>query len=330
MATSSPSQYDNSLAQELVTLSAIAYAGGKHPENLKEISEQIDIELALTNNPTQGQWQRAWGPVLGDYGDNVAFIAQQKNTNNYAFVLRGTVGALSSWLEDLPTHQDTFPYIEETETKVSNHFLQGLQGLIKATDPATNTTAEAFLTQAYNSSNNSCIYVTGHSQGAGLTPMALAWLHSLSASWDNNDQLTLAGYGFAPPTSGDPEFADWIGKNTQCYQIINPLDLVPHGYAGINTIIPNNIPNHVPALVHPLIWAAEKEAAHVGQWKQPDTLHILRRIQLPSSISYFSQIEDQHNPNSYLYLMTENAKQQKNPGLLTGVGNKSPLPEHDS
>ncbi len=323
-----PTNYNEAIAAQLVTLSSIAYAGSKTPKDITQIRKQIVSELTLDDNPTKGEWALVWGPVLG-VDSNVAYIAKQANTNNYAFVWRGTIGDVASWWEDVPTAQVEFPYISSTKTKVSNHFLDGLNGVLAAKDTKSGNTAGEFFNETCSNLSEGNIYVTGHSQGAGLTPMALAWLLQQSDAWPSKTAIKLSGYGFAPPTSGDPAFAHWIANNSECYQIINPLDVVPHGYAAINKVIPDNIPDKVPDELYLPIYGAEALVNSIGPWQQPETLIQLRAVQLPKNISYSNQIRAQHNPNSYLYLMTSGAAVLPNKALLTGVGNTSPLPEYD-
>ncbi|MEM0991078.1 MAG: hypothetical protein AAGK00_19595 [Pseudomonadota bacterium] len=313
------SGFDCLLAGELMTLAAIAYAGDQ-TGSLPDVKTEIQLQLADTAYATKGAWQLVWGPIRGRYGDNLAYVAQKGSDPVWAIVLRGTVMHLDSWWEDVPTGQKPFPYITDAETRVSNHFFAGLNGLLETADGPAGT-LEAFMKAATAGADDITVYTTGHSPGGGLAPMFLAWAMAAASGWSQRGSLTSACYAFAPPTSGNPAFATWIGKHAQSYQVCNPLDVVPLGYSAIGAAITHQIPDRVQWRYYPEIWAAEGQAWASGPWQQPATVETLAKIQLPSSIGYFDQVGAQHNHNSYLWLLG---------APETTVGDPSILPHYAS
>ncbi len=288
--------YNKQTAGVLMTLAGLAYVDAGH--NLSRLKVALVEALACADYATRGDWRLVWGPVLHGDGDNLAYLVRSATTGAYALVLRGTVQALGSIWEDVPTGQHHFPYVDDPEAKVSAHFLSAQQALLSATDPDSLVTLGEYLAAE---AQGGTLYVTGHSQGGGLVPMFVAWAQHQSKVLGLN--LSVAGYGFAPPTSGNPAFARWVGRNSACFQVINPLDVVPFGYAGIGDIIRDHVPERVPVEYHPLIDAAALAAREAGHWQQPDTRVLLDKVQLPSSVGYLAQVGAQHNHNSYLYLL---------------------------
>lgn len=304
--------FDQKQAGVLMTLASIAYAdsSGSFPK----VRNAIMAELAKSHYATEGKWQLAWGPVIEGEGDNLMFVAQRDN--QYAIVLRGTVGDLGSFWEDVPTGQVAFSYAGP-EAKVSSHFNEAQQALLKGADHDTGQTLSVFLANQLQADSE--LYVTGHSQGGGLTPMIAAWALSERTVWPQATQIDCQGYAFAPPTSGNPAFARWIAAHVTSYQVINPLDVVPCGYAAIDSVISKHIPDKVPFEYKLLIEGAADLAADVGEWEQPQQQIMLKKIQLPDNISYLHQVLDQHNHNSYQWLL--NSPQ-------TDIGDPSVLPEY--
>ncbi len=304
-------------AGQQMTLSAIAYVDNK--DSLAAIKTALKAELVKTHYATAGLWELCWGPVIHGFGDNLMYMARHKQSGDYSLVLRGTVPKFGSFWEDVPTEQSAFPYIEAIPTKVSSHFLTAQKALLDVQDPDSQQNLAMYLHDVLARQQSPVtFYVTGHSQGAGLVPMFVAWfIQQLQKS--QAIQHPVLGYAFAPPTSGDPDFAHWISEHATSFQVTNPLDIVPFGYAGIKDIIQQEIPEKVPKDYHLAIDAALATAKHAGQWQQPQQIIKLDAVQLPSSIEYFQQILDQHNTNSYLYLLG---------ATQTDLGKPSVLPDY--
>jgi hypothetical protein len=308
-----------SVAQVLMTLSALAYveddATKKHspPPALSAVETALKAELKNKLYATKNQWRVSWGPIQYNPTRNLAFVAHKKGTNTYAVVLRGTVGSMVSFMEDVPTSQVPFGYGLPSDATVSSEFDRAFKGMLATPDPKTRTLLADYLSSTALTSGPLNLYVTGHSQGGGLAPMMTAWAQNERTSWaGSHHQIT--NYTFAAPSAGNPVFAAWIENNTTTYMVRNPLDLVPHGYATPQQLITRGIPSRVP-----LGWAAVIELAAglsyaTGPWAQPKTRYMLPEKRMNGK--YLGQVEGQHNHNSYLHLLG---------ATQTDVGAKSPL-----
>lgn len=321
--------------QVQMTLAAIAYADDKtffgiRDYSLAEIGRKIANELQGDHThmgkpyayATGKDWRLAWGPVFGTTDDNLMYVAEEIATTNLSIVLRGTVEQVLSFWEDVPTGQLAFGNGAPGDAMVSDHFLEALNGLL-ATADSSGATLEQYLQNAVSDGRSRTIYVTGHSQGGGLTSMMLAWAANAGKGWSGAGQLAFKGYAFAPPTSGNPAYANWINASFDLVSVVNCLDIVPFGYAAIDRIRPDNVPEPVPHWQGFLdLWAildvAAGLAADAGQWQQPSNQLKLGPEKLPSTMSYLSQVGGQHNHNSYLYLL--GAPQVYNVGTASPLG----------
>lgn len=305
--------YDKQQAGIQMTLAGLAYVDEGLAIN--KLKQALILELNKTHYATQGLWSVVWGPVVHGAGDNLVFVAQHAQTADYSIVLRGTIEQRGSIWEDVATSQSIFPFIQEASAKVSSHFLVAQQALLTGRDPDTGETLDQFFGRVCKETSVT-VYVTGHSQGAALVSMFVAWVLQQASGWKSS--VSCIGYGFAPPTAGDPIFANWIGTKTSCFQVVNPLDVVPYGYAGLKDIIKDKVPEQVPEIYHPAIDIAHGIAELAGHWQQPQTIIKLEQVQLPDSIRYIDQVGAQHNHNSYLYLL----------GAPQTDGDPSLLPEY--
>lgn len=291
-------QFDQQQAGVQMTLAGLAYVDEGLAIN--RLKQALIAELTKTHYATQGLWSLAWGPVVHGAGDNLMYVARHAQTAEYSIVLRGTVDQRGSIWEDVSTSQSVFPFIEDAATKVSSHFLSAQQSLLLGRDPDTGETLNQFFIRESQGADL-VIYVTGHSQGAALVSMFVPWVIHQARFWVS--PATCVGYAFAPPTAGDPVFADWIGEQTSCFQVVNPLDVVPFGYAGLKDLVNDKVPERVPELYHPVIDISIGVAELAGSWQQPETIIKLKKVQLPETIAYLDQVAAQHNHNSYLYLL---------------------------
>ena len=312
---------DFTIPQIMMTLAAIAYTepseswwrvllcGQRNPT-----AKELEVNLATPSYATQGKWKLVWGPAESPDFDNMMFVTRQDGTANYALVLRGTVfDDLESWKEDIATDQKRFDaYTGNQESWVANGFFDGFNLMLQSTSsgPAEGQTLGAFLQGQARAAADMSIYVTGHSQGAGLMPLFLAWLNAEKASWGTD--ITTAGYGFAPPTAGDARFAAWMtgetdGKaNANSNLYINPFDLVPFGYEKIDQVIADRIPTTVPEILHPIIDLAAHIAKDAkqkggGSWAQAGAVTDLDGKRRDGE--YFAEISYQHSHITYLELL---------------------------
>lgn len=279
---------------------------------INKLKQALIQELAKTHYATQGLWSLVWGPVVHGWGDNLMFVAQHTQTAEYSIVLRGTVDQRGSIWEDVPTKQVPFPFFPELTAeekaqgfsaptgRVSSHFLDAQQALLCGRDPDTGETMEQFFSRVGKQAEIT-IYVTGHSQGGGLVTLFVPWV--LSQSVNLGGKVNCVGYGFAPPTAGDPDFANWVSQHATVFQVMNPLDIVPFAYAGLKDIVKDKVPEAVPDIYRLAIDTAIGIAELAGCWQQPQVIIKLPQVQLPESIGYLDQVGAQHNHNSYLYLL---------------------------
>lgn len=297
--------YDPHQASVQVTLAAIANAAVDKPMSV--VKPAIEAELAKPHYATAGDWSLVWGPVLGTVDENMVYVARQNSTGFLSVVLRGTVMTVSSFWEDVPKSQSPCPFITDAETAVSSDFLEAVVGMLEVCD-GSGLTLGGYLASVAATSHGMMVFVAGHSQGAALVQIAFAWLLEEAKNWTNSGGTQITAYASAPPTPGDPAFADWIGRTGASFQIVNPLDTVPFWYDRISELIPRNVPEPLPddvegALIREglKLWADQARAA--GTWRQAETVILLPGVQLPPAIGYIDQAKNQHTHNSYLYLM---------------------------
>ncbi len=314
--------YNLAQAQVQVTLAAIANAAVGQP--MHAVRPAIIAQLARADYATKAEWSLVWGPLVGTHEDNMVYVARQDSTGFLSIVLRGTIYTITSFWEDVPTAQVACPFTPGAETKVSKHYLEAVQGMVRVPDE-TGFTLGQFLAARARETHGLVVFVAGHSQGASLVQIMLAWAMQQAGGWANTGETQLIGYASAPPSPGDPAFAQWLGTQASSFQIINPLDTIPFWYASIDQLIAQNVPEPLPHDVEGdairaglKLWADVARAS--GPWQQAETLIHLRKVQLPASIGYVDQATNQHTHNSYLYLM--DAPQ-------TDIGPASFLPAHD-
>ena len=311
MGKSTPIYSDS---QRMMTLCAISYAD--EGEHISVIKEKFQAELSKEHYATEGKWEIVWGPArTGEgTGDNLIYIAKSTEAAEFAVVLRGTVwNSLKSWIEDIPTALVDYTWAGDTSAvKVASEFLGTIKELITLTGPDSGTSFSEFVTQ-----NSAARWlVAGHSQGGGLAPMMHGYVRHLL------DHSNCASYSFAAPTSGNPAFADFVDKTLDATRTINPLDIVPFGYAGLPQIWEKHIPVKSTISDETLKLAVELWEYETGlkpeDFGQPQKAVVTLAAHPDPDPSkwYEKQVEAQHNYNSYLWLM--GAPQ-------TDVGTPSPL-----
>lgn len=300
------------IAQTMMTLAGIAYTvpdqsfiaeifcGPANPRKSEIIRELHRAKLTR-------DWRLVWGPTYTPEFDNMMFIVKHDGTGDLALVLRGTVfDSLKSWCEDVATDQKRFDtYTDGKETWVANGFFDGFNRMLQSTSSgeAEGVNLTDFLKE--NAKSGAKINVTGHSQGAGLMPLFLAWLNTEKKKWSGD--ISLAGYGFAPPTPGDKRFADWVKSTLTSELYVNKYDIVPRGYGEIRSLISDDIPEKVPFDLVPIIEAAAvlcEEAARKGggSWAQAGEVHTYDRSKVTDE-DYLDLVGCQHSHFTYLLLM---------------------------
>ncbi|MEM1275324.1 MAG: hypothetical protein AAGH74_02280 [Pseudomonadota bacterium] len=311
-----PQPYDPAIAQAMMTLASIAYTEGRD-DPTKPGARDIAHNLSNLAYSTHGEWQLAWGPGYSSYDDNMMYVVQRQSDPVYAVVIRGTEpSSIKSWLEDVPTGMTDYARYTGDLTRVSDKFAEAIEKLEQTAKDPSGLGFEAFFDRICAGPENITLYVTGHSQGAGLAPIMGAWLHAKSGKWAAD--LTVISYGFAPPTSGDKLFAEWVDRSFACFYVANPNDIVPFAYNRLGKIIPEHVPTTVPQWIsvdgfeidlHAIIDASDvamKAIAdlHFTSWQQAGTQHGVTGHPAPAKDkSYQSQVGYQHDHNTYLSLI---------------------------
>jgi Lipase (class 3) len=291
-----PGVYNQRTAQVMMTLCGISYWAKN-----SDIKAGIVGELANTSYSTAGQWSLVWGPATSAATDNLIYVVRLQQTQVYAIVMRGTVEAYGSIIEDIPTGQVDFSKYSASGAQVSLEFGNALFALTFVRDPTTNTSLFQFLNGVINSAG-ATIYCTGHSQGGALAPMMMARLGASAALW----KAKLHTYSFAGPTSGNPAFANWADGSGALVRVVNPLDVVPYGYAAIDQLVPKNIPCAITDWLEKDIFEdwldwVETKLKGTGAWQQPSTQTALTGK--PATGWVLDQVLIQHECNSYLKLL---------------------------
>lgn len=300
------------IAKVMMTLSGIAYTvpdqsfldelfcGPANPRKSEIIRELYRAKLTK-------DWRLVWGPTYTETFDNLMFIVRHGDTGDLALVLRGTVfDSLKSWCEDIATDQQRFDtYTGNQETWVANGFYDGFCGMLRSRSSGVAEGMNLLDFLKSNAAAGTKVFITGHSQGAGLMPLFLSWLSTEAAGWDRG--LSISGYGFAPPTPGDRKFADWVEEHLDSQLYINKYDIVPRGYAEIRSLITEGIPEKVPEDLVPIIdgaadLAADAAAKGGGSWAQAGRTHIFDRSKVTGE-DYLDLVGCQHSHFTYLLLM---------------------------
>lgn len=317
-------------AQVQTTLAALAYAAdtrgyslppkllgekdtyGKEIQNKRTrkfpsmdvVKARIQAQLASGKYATGTDWSLVWGPIETTWTDNLVYIAKNSVDGALAVCLRGTTTEFLSRVEDIPTGQTTFPNGNKIGATVGTEFYNALHEILNATDPVIGTTIFGYL--AGNITKGQTVYVNGHSQGAALVPMAMC---ALKNGWNIHIGIAanFKGFAIAPPTSGNPIFSQWVNDNLDCWFIVNPLDIVPLGYADIANVSKDDILGPLPGGWEGIILGAaidivEGDAYVSGPWAQPSQRAITHRVPLTVG-TFLTMIGDQHNHNSYLHLL---------------------------
>lgn len=238
--------YSLSEATLTMTLSIMAYIDEQRlptdtTPGIQAARMRTDINAALAQS-AYPDWQVAWGPGLNDDRSNMMFVAGNASTNQYALVVRGTDWSFFlDWLEDLTSLLGLTPFTPANDPTVqialgTDLGLQQLTALWGLDPSGQETTVLTFLESVVSQSG---LFVTGHSLGGCLASVIAPWLAS-SQGLGSADNLKV--YTFAAPSAGNQAFATYYnnlfmnnGVST-AYRVFNTLDVVPNGWATLNTV----------------------------------------------------------------------------------------------
>jgi len=295
-----------------LNLSKIAYTDETEDGNPQQ---KADIITALgdLDSTSQGPWQLVWGPTTNQ--GNLAYVALNAAKDLYAVVIRGTVST-ESWAMFDNVLQDAdglslvdWVFPQNSGAEVAAGFQDGLENIIVAPDPTTNYTLMDFLRPALASSNAQLL-VTGHSLGAGLATMVALWLQNQLPNNNGPAYTTITPITFAAPGIGNKGFADLYDSTfPNSLRYVNQYDVVPMGYASIETLIKQYSPaptlwdySEVTYLALEVIGAGT-DLVYVQTNQNQGTISFAGPT--PSSSNTFpAEVEIQHATSTYLAYLT--------------------------
>jgi len=304
-----PTQCNVSDAQVQITLASIAYVS---EEDEFDIRKKIVRDLGNDCYATAARWHLVWGPASS--GGNLAYVVQRGDSSEYSVVLRGSDWEfLDNFLEDLQVKQvsiDSELWKARPGEKISTGIHLALMNVLDMVDDYEThgmTLVDFFRSEAAGG-RGTIVWVTGHSLGGGLTTVVLPWLRAALKDCRGCGEILLSGYSFAGQTAGNAVFAEHFNEDfgDGFCRVVNPLDLVPQGYAGLKEVIEERIPTDVPFESPPIgeVLLGFDAILVLKDWRyeQVDTEMVLQHARAGSG-DYMQQVAIQHNHNCYLALL---------------------------
>ncbi|MFD0345104.1 lipase family protein [Kitasatospora aburaviensis] len=317
--TEDPSALPPGVTMTLAAIAATGAAPRPSGETLavqkKRIFDGIVQQLSDRSLATQGNWQLAWLGLSPDNA-NMAYIAKAiSGPNQFAVVVRGTVGNEIDTLEDLDVGTVVpFTVGGAPPVSVSKGAMTAFTQVVAMTDES--SAAGAGLVQALTSllkpAPGATVYVVGHSLGGCIATMLALYLQA--QTWDDSPQFAVST--FAAPTAGLKDFADlfnsvkWAG-----YQgYVNAYDIVPLAWASLDTAknwYPAPGPVAPPAVKDILI-PGIKGLSGPNAYVQPTTTVLPlnpdykaydSRVVKSSTEDFLAQVGFQHANPTYLKLL---------------------------
>jgi hypothetical protein len=256
--------YDLTESQEMMTLSAIAYAA-EDSNNYQQIQQAIEQELAASS-VLGGNFQLVWLGISPDWANLMYVARDSRETARFAVVVRGTDwNFLTDWKDDfdvLKTHDWPTANPPNPSIYVARGAWDGLQALLATTSNLFNMTPPAivlptpmvtlFMAESlWNTYDTDIdIYVTGHSLGGAMATVVGLWLADTASTWVlRPNKVNFKTYTFASPTVGNQDFANYYNGQTansqvqwQAFRVYNDQDAVPFGYGNLANLPENGIP----------------------------------------------------------------------------------------
>ncbi len=256
--------YDLTEAQEMMTLSSIAYAA-EDTNNYKQIKWAIEQELGAASVLGKS-FQLVWLGISPDWA-NLLYVARDtREPARFVVVVRGTDwNFLTDWKDDFDvicTHDWPTANPPNPSIYVAQGSWDGLQALLAATSNVFNMTPPAiplptpledfFLAETLESTHDTDvdIFVTGHSLGGAMATVVGLWLAETASKWVlRPHKVNVKTYTFASPTVGNQDFADHYNGQTanpqvqwQAFRVYNEQDAIPFAYADLRNLPENGIP----------------------------------------------------------------------------------------
>jgi hypothetical protein len=297
-------------AAVMMTLSAISYTASGNT-NAMQIRDSINLQLQDSNYATGGNWKVAWGPGISPTGSNLIFVAVDSTSDSlsYSICARGTTFNIANIIEDLDVlTMLKWPFSGSSDS-VASGSLYALDTVLNTSDPVTNLSLQAYLNTLVGDKQK--MYITGHSLGGALATMLTSWFVDMGFT----SKFKLAAYTYAAPTVGNASFVSsyhnkMLATGSQSHRCVNSNDLVPYAWAGLQSVIDNNIPTILPLFIKVAIQTVENYLRDSGiVYKHVETKQDLgteNPVNCPndSSISnYECWVEFEHSSNTYLRLL---------------------------
>jgi hypothetical protein len=209
--------------QIAMTLSSLAY---DTPYNIQNLLENKTLA-------TKGEWEVVWGPCVKE--SNLMFVAKNKTNNTYMVTIRGTIASAWSIFEDVDSYTiGPLPWDNNDEKFISSGMRDGWDHLNSMIDSSSGLNLFQFVQKI---PDHSYIYVTGHSQGGGLSTVMAFYLHD-----SFHPKQYIIPYTMAGETAGNPAFAHAYNirfdkqDETSGLRFFNNIDVVPKGFSDMTSI----------------------------------------------------------------------------------------------
>ncbi|HEX6747793.1 MAG TPA: lipase family protein [Longimicrobium sp.] len=256
--------YSQTEAQEMMTLSSIAYAG-ENTGSYQQIQQAIESELAASS-VVGPYFQLVWLGITPDFSNLMYVARDNRETARFAVVVRGTDwNFLTDWKEDFdvidkhdwPTASPPNPriYVAQGSWDGMTDLLATQSNLFNMTPPAIpqpSNMITLFMAEAlWNTYDTDVdIFVTGHSLGGAMATVIGLWLADTASTWVlRPNKVNFKTYTFAAPTVGNQDFVNYYNGQTanpqvqwQAYRVYNEQDAIPFGYANIGGVAEDGVP----------------------------------------------------------------------------------------
>lgn len=251
-------------AQEMMTLSAISYAG-EDTNNYNQILKAIEQEIGASK-VLGGNYKLVWLGISPDWANLMYVVRDRRATARFAVVVRGTDwNFLTDWKDDfdvINTHDWPTATPPNPSIYVAQGSWDGLQALLATTSNLFNMTPPGIalptpmvtlfmaetLWNTYDTDVD--IFVTGHSLGGAMATVVGLWLADTASKWVlRPNKINFKTYTFAAPTVGNQAFASYHNGQTansqvqwQAFRVYNQQDAIPYGYANVGGIPEDGVP----------------------------------------------------------------------------------------
>ncbi|MFF4381622.1 IPT/TIG domain-containing protein [Kitasatospora sp. NPDC001547] len=320
--------------QAAMTLAAIAATAATTRPSGEQVSQQCNRAFLGLNQllpdsslATRGTWILNW-IAMSPANANMAYLAQNRDgSNQFAVVLRGTVGTVTDLLEDLDVGTVVpfgFAGSSSDPASVSKGAMTAFSQVLTMNSVGV-TLAQALAGVLAKAPANPTVYVIGHSLGGCLATMVGAYLQA--QSWPGNPQFGL--YTFAAPSAGNAAFANHLTEELSWVvnqRYVNCWDIVPLAWTSLDEAkkwYPDKGPkanedvraviSALAGLPGPNVYAQPGPAVPLNQHYVPDPALVKGSLQ-----DFMGQVAYQHANDTYLGLL--GAPDVPSGPVVTGIG----------